>query len=229
MGEGREVNFAVRPCCLCICCCSRKTPFSKKKIHNLRGAVYQVSSKYLHIFKRTSNYLIFNLFQMPYVQSVMIFLIVVFELTGYLEIGDLNPKKPYLYLMSAILISFFVGLWALFVFLDVTKKYQLLHHFKYGQKAGLLKAIVILVNVQVRTEHYVYYPPVFHLVNEQFFFYFQGFVLDSLGKYNIVDCIPPHISTTTMVSIIKSILCLFESFILGSWAFRLYIVDDTHL
>ena len=88
---------------------------------------------------------------MPYVQSVMIFLIVVFELTGYLEIGDLNPKKPYLYLMSAILISFFVGLWALFVFLDVTKKYQLLHHFKYGQKAGLLKAIVILVNVQVGT------------------------------------------------------------------------------
>ena len=88
---------------------------------------------------------------MPYVQSVMIFLIVVFELTGYLEIGDLNPKKPYLYLMSAILISFFVGLWALFVFLDVTKKYQLLHHFKYGQKAGLLKAIVILVNVQVCT------------------------------------------------------------------------------
>ena len=88
---------------------------------------------------------------MPYVQSVMIFLIVVFELTGYLEIGDLNPKKPYLYLMSAILISFFVGLWALFVFLDVTKKYELLHHFKYGQKAGLLKAIVILINVQVCT------------------------------------------------------------------------------
>ena len=162
---------------------------------------------------------------MPYVQSVMIFLIVVFELTGYLEIGDLNPKKPYLYLMSAILISFFVGLWALFVFLDVTKKYQLLHHFKYGQKAGLLKAIVILVNVQVCT---TYYSPVFDVLDKRIL-YFQGFVLDSLGKYNIVDCIPPHISTTTMVSIIKSILCLFESFILGSWAFRLYIVDDTHL
>ena len=171
MGEGREVNFAVRPCCLCICCCSRKTPFSKKKIHNLRGAVYQVSSTcFQNKIKLISNLFCF---QMPYVQSVMIFLIVVFELTGYLEIGDLNPKKPYLYLMSAILISFFVGLWALFVFLDVTKKYQLLHHFKYGQKAGLLKAIVILVNVQVCTEHYVYYPPVFHLVNEQFFFIFR--------------------------------------------------------
>ena len=170
VGEGREVNFAVRPCCLCICCCSRKTPFSKKKIHNLRGAVYQVCSMYISL-KRTSNYLIFNLFQMPYVQSVMIFLIVVFELTGYLEIGDLNPKKPYLYLMSAILISFFVGLWALFVFLDVTKKYQLLHHFKYGQKAGLLKAIVILVNVQVCTiilQFWMCLTNIFHIFRDLF-------------------------------------------------------------
>ena len=126
---------------------------------------------YVHIFERTSNYFIFNLFQMPYVQSVMIFLIVVFELTGYLEIGDLNPKKPYLYLMSAILISFFVGLWALFVFLDVTKKYQLLHHFKYGQKAGLLKAIVILVNVQVCTiilQFWMCLTNIFHIFRDLF-------------------------------------------------------------
>ena len=86
---------------------------------------------------------------MPYIQSIMIFLIVVLELTDYLEIGDLNPKGPYLYLMVAILISFFVGLWALFVFLDITQKYELLKDFEYRKKAGLLKVMVILVNVQV--------------------------------------------------------------------------------
>ena len=86
---------------------------------------------------------------MPYIQSIMIFLIVVFELTGYLDIGDLNPRRPYLYLMSTILISFFVGLWALFVFVDLTHRYKLLNHFEYRKKSGLLKSMVILVNVQV--------------------------------------------------------------------------------
>ena len=42
VGEGREVNFRVRPCCCCFCLCRKDTPFSKRKIHLLRGAVYQV-------------------------------------------------------------------------------------------------------------------------------------------------------------------------------------------
>lgn len=41
VGEGRLVSFRVRPCCLCLVCPSA-TPFSKEKIHFLRGAVYQV-------------------------------------------------------------------------------------------------------------------------------------------------------------------------------------------
>ena len=86
---------------------------------------------------------------MPYVQGISVFLVVVFELTGYLEIGDLDPAKPYLYLMLVISISFFLGLWALFVLLSITHEYELLTHFKYPQKAGLLKAIVIFVNMQV--------------------------------------------------------------------------------
>ena len=40
-GEDRLVSFRVRPCCLC-CACPKSTPFTKKKIHFLRGAVYQV-------------------------------------------------------------------------------------------------------------------------------------------------------------------------------------------
>ena len=41
LGEGRMVNYRVRPCCLCLIC-SKSSPFSKKSIHYLRGAVYQV-------------------------------------------------------------------------------------------------------------------------------------------------------------------------------------------
>lgn len=79
----------------------------------------------------------------------MIFIIVVLEITGYLEIGDLSFKSPYLYLMVTVLISFFFGLWALFMFFDLTHRYKLLNHFQYRRKSGLLKSIVILVNIQV--------------------------------------------------------------------------------
>lgn len=181
VGDGREINFRVRPCCLCLPC-PKATPFSKKKIHFLRGAVYQ----------------------MPYIQTIVIFLMVILNITGYMEIGDLDPTKPYLYLMIVVLGSFFFGLWALFMFFDITHRYKLLNHFQYRKKSGLLKTIVILVNI-------------------------QGFVLDSMGKYKIVGCIAPYISATAMTSVIKSIMCLIESFVLGTFCFRLYYLDDTHL
>lgn len=44
-----------------------------------------------------------------------------------------------------------------------------------------------------------------------------------------MGCVAPYISNTAMASVIKSILCLLESFVLGTWCFRLYIMDDTHL
>ncbi len=86
---------------------------------------------------------------MPYIQSILIFLMVILNLTGYMEIGDLSPSSPYLYLMIGVLVSFFFGLWALFMFFDLTHRYRLLNHFQYRKKSGLLKAIVILVNIQV--------------------------------------------------------------------------------
>ena len=100
--------------------------------------------------------------------------------------------------------SFFFGLWGTFMFFELTHKYELLSHHQYRKKSGLLKAIVILINI-------------------------QGFIMDSIGKYQIIDCYGPYISSTAMASVIKSILCLFESLLLGTICFRLYITDDTHL
>ena len=94
----------------------------------------------------------FFYFQSAYVQAITVFLIVVLTLTDNLTIGDLRPDGPFVYLASISLISFMVGLWALFVFFNITKEFDLLHDYKYKQKAGLLKAIVVLVNVQVYTD-----------------------------------------------------------------------------
>ena len=46
------------------------------------------------------------LFQNAYTQAVTIFLFVVLDLTGYLTIGDMNPRNPYFYLSIISLISF---------------------------------------------------------------------------------------------------------------------------
>ncbi len=74
---------------------------------------------------------------------------VILSITNNMEIGDLGLDSPYLYLMVGVLVSFFFGLWALFMFFDLTHRYRLLNHFQYRKKSGLLKAIVILVNIQV--------------------------------------------------------------------------------
>ena len=42
IGEGKEINFRVRPCCFCLIC-PKATPFNRQKIRFFRGAVYQVS------------------------------------------------------------------------------------------------------------------------------------------------------------------------------------------
>ena len=160
---------------------------------------------------------------MPYIQSIAVFLIVVLNLTGYLEIGDLSPKGPNLYLQIVLMVSFFFGLWGLFVFFDITHRFDLLEDFQYRKKAALLKLIVILVNIQVLLIT-VFMSQVFDRC-----VYFQGFVIDALAHYEIIACIEPNISRTAMGSVIKSICSLLESFLLGTAAFRLYIIDDTHL
>jgi len=141
---------------------------------------------------------------MPYIQSAMIFLMIVLNMSNYLEIGNLNPRDPNLYLTIIILASFFLGLWGTFVFLDLTRKNEQLTENKYRFKSLLLKTIVILINI-------------------------QGFVLDSMGKYKIIPCKQPFISNSAMASVIKSILCLLESLLLGSVNFIIYLKCQDHL
>ena len=143
-----------------------------------------------------------TVFQMPYIQGAVLFLMSVLQMARYLEPGNLSPTGPYLYLMSALLISFFVGIWGLFFFMDVTKRYNLLDDFDYRQKSLLLKVLVVLVNV-------------------------QGIVVDVLASYSVIGCIPPYMSSSAVAGVIKSLLGITESLVFGSMCYRLYIKSDS--
>ena len=141
---------------------------------------------------------------MPYIQSAMIFLLVVFNLSNTSTIGNLSPGDPYLYLMSGIMISFFVGLWALFTLFGVTQQYEMLSNHQYQKKAGLFKTMVIMTNV-------------------------QGFIIDSLVNYNIIPCVNAEISAFAMGCAIKSSLTMIESIVMGTITLRLYCIDNSHV
>ena len=101
---------------------------------------------------------------------------VVLDLTGHLTIGDLSPDKPFLYLSTISLISFMVGLWALFVFFNITHDFELLHDYKYKQKSGLLKAIVVLVNMQVSYTYILFIALCYVIFNWGHIFNIQLFI-----------------------------------------------------
>lgn len=182
IGDRNKVNFRVKPCCWLVCLLPKETPLTRNKVRLLRGCVYQ----------------------MPYIQSAMIFLLVVFNLSETSEIGNLSPKDPYLYLMSGIMISFFIGLWALFVLFGVTQQYEMLSNYEYKKKAGLFKTMVIMTNV-------------------------QGFIIDSMVNYNIIPCVSKEISAFAMGCIIKSVVTMIESIVMGSIVLALYIKDISHV
>ena len=181
IGDKKLINFRVRPCCCLVCCCPKETPLSKKKIRRLRGCVYQ----------------------MPYVQTPLIFMIVVFNIADKSVIGNLSPADPYLYLILGIYISFFVGLWALFTLFGITKKYDVLNNYHYKTKRRLFKSMIIITNV-------------------------QGGIIDSLVNYNIIPCLNEQISAFALGCILKSTLTLIQAVIIGSIATKLYIEDTCH-
>ena len=182
IGKRNMINFRVKPCCCWVCCCPKQTPLTKKKIRILRSCVYQ----------------------MPYIQTPLIFLLTVLNISNLSTIGNLSPADPYLYLMSVIMVSFFLGLWALFTLFGVTKQYEVLNTYQYKTKRRLFKSMVIMTNV-------------------------QGFIIDSLVNYNIIPCLNEEISAFAMGCILKSGLTMIQSLIIGSITTRLYMVDSSHV
>ena len=143
-------------------------------------------------------------YQMPYVQGSALFVMACINQAGYLDPGNMGYRSAYLYLVIILTVSFFAGIWGLFMFMDITKKYELLVDYMYRSKSVLLKLIVVFVNV-------------------------QGILIDILAQYEVINCIPPYISSSAMGAVYKSILSLTESLILGTICYRLYTRDTSHL
>lgn len=182
IGDKNKVNFRVKPCCWLVCLLPNETPLTRNKIRLLRGCVYQ----------------------MPYIQGAMIFLLVVFNLSDVSVIGRLSPGDPYLYLMGGIMISFFIGLWALFTLFGVTHQYEMLGNHQYKTKASLFKTMIIATNV-------------------------QGFIIDSLVTYNIIPCASPGVSSFAIGCVIKSVVTMVEAIVMGTITTRLYMKDYSHV
>lgn len=161
--DGELVNFRIPPCCCCMIC-PKAAALTKKRIRFMKAMVYQ----------------------MPYIQAATLFVMSVLQLAGFLQPGNMSPREPYLYLTIILAISFMLGIWGLFVFMDITHRHKLLVDYQYRVKSMLLKLIVVFVNV-------------------------QGILIDILCSYGVINCIPPFISANAVGSIIKSVCCLTES------------------
>ena len=172
----------VGPCCCIICCCPKETHFSRKKIQFIKICVNQLA----------------------YIQTGMIFLLVVLSLSGDLKIGNMSPNDPYLYIAIILIISFLTGMWGLMTLFEVEATYEFLQVYRYKRKARMLKIIIVLTNL-------------------------QGFVLDSLSNYEIIPCAGPMISSKTMGSIIKSVLTMGETIVIGTFMFANYMLRTSHV
>ena len=179
--QNKNIDMRVRPCC-CIICCPKETPLSRKKIQFIKLCVNQLA----------------------YIQTGMIFLLVVLSLSGDLKIGNMSPNDPYLYIAIILIMSFLTGMWGLMTLFGVEATYEFLQVYRYKKKARLLKAIIMCTNL-------------------------QGFVLDSLSNYEIIPCATPMISSKAMGSIIKSILTMGETLVLGTFMFVQYILYTDHV
>ena len=181
IGPTSHVSFRVRPC-LCMVCLPNKTELTTNKIKFLKYCIKQG----------------------PYIHFTAIFLVMIFLSSKELTIGNLDPSQGYVYLLTIILISFLLAVWALFVFIDMTLRNETLEQHKFKAKAVIFKLILFLVNV-------------------------EGLVVDSLAAYGVIKCVAPLISTGAMGSVVKAILFSAQSLIMGSIVMKLYTSDMEHL
>jgi len=181
-GEDEEkINFRSPPCCCCFCL-PKAAMLNKSWIRFLKGSVYQV----------------------PYTESICLFVLGSLQISGYVDLGSLSFSSPYIYITVFLTLSNMSGLWGLFMFFNITHQFNLLHNYNYRKKSLVMKVIIVCMNV-------------------------QGFVVDILVNRGLVGCIAPHISEVGVGVIIKAVCTVVESIVLGSLSFMIYKDEGTYL
>ncbi len=54
----------------------------------------------------------------------------------------------------------------------------------------------------------------------------RGFSYEFTSSYGAIDCVAPFLSASAVADIIKALLLLSESLVLGCWCYRLYTTDQ---
>jgi len=181
VGEDKTINFRKPPCCCC-CCLPRSTTLTKAKIRFMKGSVYQV----------------------PYFQSICLFILGSLQISGYVELGSLSFSSPYMYITVLLALSNMSGLWGLFMFFNITHQFNLLDSHNYKKKSTCMKLIIVLINI-------------------------QGFIVDILVNQGVVPCIAEYVSRSGMGMVVKAVCILLESGIIGTLSFLIYKDEGTHL
>jgi len=179
--EEKGINFRSPPCCCCLCLPKAAT-LNKSWIRFLKGSVYQV----------------------PYTESLCLFVLGSLQISGYVDLGSLSFSSPYIYITVFLTLSNMSGLWGLFMFFNITHQFKLLHNYNYRKKSLVMKIIIVCMNV-------------------------QGFVVDIMVNRGLVGCIPQHVSEVGVGVIIKAVCTTVESIVLGSISFMVYKDEGTYL
>ena len=177
--DGKTINLRKPPCCFCLCC-PIKAEMNKAKLKLIRWSVHQ----------------------MPFSQSILLFLTISLDLAGYIRYDDMSFDGGNLYLEVLIMVSFFTAMWGLFILFHITERYSLLREKNFTIKAALLKVLLVLVNVQT-------------------------FIIDILTFTGVIGC-NIHMSRVANGAVVKDVMTLIESFALGSLCF-VFTFNDSFL
>eukprot|EP00088_Acartia_fossae_P043506 TRINITY_DN4585_c0_g1_i15.p1 TRINITY_DN4585_c0_g1~~TRINITY_DN4585_c0_g1_i15.p1 ORF type:complete len:289 (-),score=44.98 TRINITY_DN4585_c0_g1_i15:910-1776(-) len=125
VGEDTFLSYRKPPCCCCFCL-PKKSPLTKNKIRLMRASVYQI----------------------PYTDSMCLILLVSLQLSGYVGSAGISFYNPHSYISVLLSVSFIFGIWGLFMFFNITQKYNLLSGYRYNRKSTLMKLTIIIINFQ---------------------------------------------------------------------------------
>jgi len=144
-----------------------------------------------------------SVYQIPYTESFFLIILLSLQISGKEDesYNFLNASKIITTLLS---LSFIGGLWGLFIFFSITHEFDLLSQFNYKKKSFLMKATLIIIN-------------------------FQALIIDICQRTGAVPCLPGHLSSVGVATLIKAVCIVIETFILGTISFLVYKDEGTAL
>jgi len=181
VGEETPLSFRKAPCCCCLFL-PKSAFLTKNKIRLMRGSVYQI----------------------PYTESLCLILLLSLQISGLESEGGFSLAAPSMYITILLSLSFFFGIWGLFMFFGITQKLNLLGNFNFKKKSNLMRITIVIIN-------------------------FQSMLIDVSNRLGWIACIPDQLSASGVAFLIKTVCILIESIVLGAVSFFIYKDEGTYM